>query len=261
MINRVLKFNRNTAGRDFIIGDLHGCISLLGDALRAAGFSPKCDRLFSVGDLVDRGRESGRVMELLQLPWFHAVSGNHEQMLLQAVELHGIDATSLSPIFIRNGLSWWLGVDLETRQRIVEAISQLPIVIEIETPRGNVGIVHASVPPGLTWQSFCARLEEGDEQILEHATWSRDRIRQGDDTRVPGIDRVFVGHSPGQDVRQLGNIYFIDTGAVFAVESQAQGASLTLANILCQTKMLAKSSGDAGNINLLDFPEPSRPFS
>jgi serine/threonine protein phosphatase 1 len=51
-------FGRNTAGRDLIVGDIHGCFARLQVALDELGFDPERDRLFSVGDLVDRGPDS-----------------------------------------------------------------------------------------------------------------------------------------------------------------------------------------------------------
>lgn len=45
----------NHAGRDFVVVDLHGCLDQLEALLKAIGFDPARDRLFSVGNLVDRG--------------------------------------------------------------------------------------------------------------------------------------------------------------------------------------------------------------
>ena len=69
-------------GRDFVVGDIHGAFDILMKALEAVGFNPKTDRLFSVGDLVDRGNYSQLALEFLSEPWVFAVRGNHEQMLL-----------------------------------------------------------------------------------------------------------------------------------------------------------------------------------
>ena len=49
------RFARNVGGRDFAVGDIHGCFSHLSRSLEAIGFDAAVDRLFSVGDLVDRG--------------------------------------------------------------------------------------------------------------------------------------------------------------------------------------------------------------
>ena len=72
----------NDQGRDYVVGDLHGCRQLLDQLLEFVDFSPENDRLFSVGDLIDRGSDSLGCLALLEKPWFYAVRGNHEEMLL-----------------------------------------------------------------------------------------------------------------------------------------------------------------------------------
>lgn len=71
----------NTAGRDFVVGDLHGCVDVLRALLHDTRFDPARDRLFSVGDLVDRGPASETTLDLLDRPWCHVVRGNHEEVL------------------------------------------------------------------------------------------------------------------------------------------------------------------------------------
>jgi serine/threonine protein phosphatase 1 len=67
----IKKFSRNETGRDLIVGDIHGCFTKLKDKLNEIGFDETKDRLFSTGDLVDRGPESLDVVKWLTKPWFH----------------------------------------------------------------------------------------------------------------------------------------------------------------------------------------------
>ena len=62
MQQRFLKVPRNALGRDFAVGDVHGCFTRLQQGLDQLGFDPTRDRLFSVGDLVDRGPECESVL-------------------------------------------------------------------------------------------------------------------------------------------------------------------------------------------------------
>ena len=55
MDNLVKYIPENTKGRDFVVGDLHGTIHLLQVLLEQVKFDPADDRLFSGGDLIDRG--------------------------------------------------------------------------------------------------------------------------------------------------------------------------------------------------------------
>ena len=86
MTPRMQRVAANAGGRDFLIGDLHGCLDQLQAKLVQASFAPEQgDRLFAVGDLVDRGPDSLGCLNLLREPWFFSVLGNHDQMLLDAL--------------------------------------------------------------------------------------------------------------------------------------------------------------------------------
>ena len=47
-------------GTDFVAGDVHGCFRTLERAMEAVDFNPERDRLFAVGDLVNRARTPTR---------------------------------------------------------------------------------------------------------------------------------------------------------------------------------------------------------
>lgn len=72
----------NDVGRDFVVGDLHGCVDALRYLLHEIGFDGARDRLFSVGDLVARGTDSLAAIDLIDKPWFYPVLGNHEDSLI-----------------------------------------------------------------------------------------------------------------------------------------------------------------------------------
>nr|WP_286088058.1 metallophosphoesterase [Escherichia coli] len=73
----------------WVVGDLHGCYTLLMNELHRVDFDPTQDLLISVGDLIDRGAENVECLELLQMPWFRAVVGNHELLMLDALSPDG----------------------------------------------------------------------------------------------------------------------------------------------------------------------------
>ena len=60
----VAHFETNRLGRDFVVGDLHGMFDHLRALMAEVGFDGDRDRLFSVGDLVDRGPGSARALEV-----------------------------------------------------------------------------------------------------------------------------------------------------------------------------------------------------
>lgn len=210
----VQRFPINTAGRDFVVGDIHGCFDALCVEMDRVGFDPSTDRLFSVGDLVDRGSLSADAINWIGQDWFHAVRGNHEQMAIGvAAGRHDLEN------YRQNGGAWFLDLHPEAQIRIAEALDTLPLCIEVETADGLVGIVHADIH-GNDWPAFieqvrAPRSNNHAKALAEVALWSRDRIRSMDSSGVSGIGVMFVGHTPVNHPVQLGNVWYIDTGCVF----------------------------------------------
>ena len=203
-------YQQNVAGRDFIVGDIHGCFSRLQAHIDRLGFDPLTDRLFSVGDLVDRGPESELALEWLAKPWFHAVRGNHEQMAIDHVA-----GFSDAQMYIANGGAWMLALTKPEQCLFADAFSALPFAITLHTATGLVGIVHAECPAD-SWGGMLDALQsQHAEQVGMCCMWSRDRVQHGREDDVAGVRAVVVGHTPMQNWTSLGNTLYIDTGAVF----------------------------------------------
>jgi serine/threonine protein phosphatase 1 len=221
----VRTFSENIKGRDFAVGDLHGMFSSLEELLESVQFDPEIDRLFSVGDLIDRGPESHRALEFLAKPWFNAVQGNHERLMLEAIQEDGDMDTWLHI----NGGSWWVNISDGLRAEFVETIKELPIAIEIQVAQAKVGIIHADIAHGMSWPEFTSILD-GDAKAVNYAVWSRNRLRMtelsGQPAPVEGVDLLIVGHTPLKNAVQVGNIYYLDTAAAYS--SNYEDAKLSL---------------------------------
>ena len=209
----IKRFERNLVGRDFAVGDIHGYFTRLQVALDAAGFDPTRDRLFSVGDLVDRGPESEQVLAWLDKPWFHAIQGNHEGIAIRHVRIGHLD----QDIYLLNGGAWFLGLPSTEQQEIATRFADLPIAIEVQTAAGLVGLVHADCPFP-SWTPLREALEgrmPGVRRVEDACQWSRHRVEQQDASGVQDILAVVVGHTPLRQPAVLGNVYHIDTGGWF----------------------------------------------
>lgn len=206
-------YSLNAHGRDFVVGDIHGCYNLLRTALSRVGFEQDRDRLFSVGDLVDRGPESEYVLEWLAQPWFHPVRGNHEDMVIRWLKSHPADRAR-DAFYRTNGGGWFIDLGNRQQEKIVRAFEKLPIAIEVETRSGTVGIVHADCPAS-SWAGFMALLDSASLDVrnaaLHLALWNRDRYREDRQARIEDRRAVIVGHTPTDNVVALGYIYYIDT--------------------------------------------------
>jgi serine/threonine protein phosphatase 1 len=89
-------FLANTHGRDFIVGDIHGQLDDLIQQLKEELFDFSNDRLFALGDLIDRGMQSKECLELLQKPWFFSVIGNHEYIFSDQFSKQEFDTSSVN---------------------------------------------------------------------------------------------------------------------------------------------------------------------
>ena len=208
-MSRVKRFAANVAGRDFAVGDIHGHFTRLQDALDAAGFNHLVDRLFSVGDLIDRGPECLDALDWLDKAWFHPVRGNHDDYV---VYFDTCDVDS----WLDNGGSWFMDLPLIEKHAFAAQFARLPIAIEVETAYGLIGIVHADCPFP-SWQQLRKELESPEsnrrlQEVQHFCMWSRRRLDQQETHGVEGLRALVVGHTPLYMPVSLGNVIHIDTG-------------------------------------------------
>lgn len=231
MFSPVQSFPRETRGRRFVVGDIHGCFTRLKAALKLLNFDTSVDTLYCCGDLVDRGPESGQVDEWF-VPWLRSVRGNHCHNAIAALRgKYDITAYTENPKerekyrdnHIRNGGYWALQMreyDRERGLRIADHLEKLPFLIEVETAAGLMGIVHAEPPMSWPATKHCLLHPEIlDERSHRHffssLLYARSRYKRLDTERVEGVDRVFVGHTVVKHSTHLGKVVYTDTGLVF----------------------------------------------
>lgn len=174
MVYRVDQIGRNRTGRDFIIGDIHGMLDKLYECLDSVNFDYEKDRLFSVGDLIDRGGQSYETLQLTYQKWFYAILGNHEVMLLTGHLSYARD--------------WFLKLTEVEQAECLNIIREMPLALEIETEHGNIGLIHAQFPSQFNdWNDYKDYVAESDlsyeyksskdkKGIIRDSLWSRKRI-------------------------------------------------------------------------------------
>lgn len=206
MTNIIKHFTKNLNGKDYVVGDIHGMFKKLYKCLENMGFDFKNDRLFSVGDLCDRGPDSIDVIQWLKYPWFFPVMGNHEQAILLYESNRYTDSD-----LRKMSADWWFSLDKKSKDIIVNAYQKLPIAIEVETNSGLVGIIHAHCPHA-DWNKL------GDlftsihrSKMINKALWSMDTILHHD--IIKNVKAVIVGHMTLANYQINGNVHLIDTGA------------------------------------------------
>jgi len=82
------KIEKPTLGRRFVISDIHGCIKTFKTLIKEKIILLKTDQLFLLGDYIDRGPNSRKVLNyiiklLKQGYQIYPIRGNHEETLLE----------------------------------------------------------------------------------------------------------------------------------------------------------------------------------
>jgi serine/threonine protein phosphatase 1 len=224
-----LRFQENTAGRDLCVGDVHGCFTRLAAFLKALNFNETVDRLFSVGDLCDRGPDSADVSDWLRKSWFHPAAGNHERMLVNAYEdkIGGHEEL----LFI-NGGAWYFGLTPEEKADIYHGFISLPYMIEVCCAGKNYGIIHSDVL-GNDWNYTREQLYYDESKVSDHILWDRGRWMHGLDKYqdVKGVDWLLVGHTPMPSAFIENNVINLDSGGVFKGKYAEHSDGLTIFNM------------------------------
>ena len=143
----------------YAIGDLQGCFDPLQELLGETGFNKSRDRLWFVGDLVNRGPQSLEVLRFVKSLGKAGVSvlGNHDLHLLMVAEGRAKrhKADTLGGI-----------LDAPDREDLLAWLRRLPLT-HVE---GEYAMVHAGLLPSWT-AAQAAQLGKEVEQVLRGPSW------------------------------------------------------------------------------------------
>jgi serine/threonine protein phosphatase 1 len=191
-------------GRIIAIGDIHGCHEEFADLLTRLALTAQ-DQLILVGDLVNRGPDSTRVVALARAHRALSILGNHEHRLLT---------------FRRTGdRSILKETDEDTLEQLTPGdwtyLEQMPLTHEL--PELNTVFVHGGFLPGQPWQKQSADVVTRIQVIDRDG---RPRKRADCPDGQPWADLwsgppfVVYGHTPRPDIYKLKWSVGIDTGCV-----------------------------------------------
>jgi hypothetical protein len=191
-------------GRLIAVGDIHGCHSEFEELLSQLELTGG-DRLVLLGDLVNRGPDSNRVIDLARGAGATSLLGNHELRLLK---------------FRKTGDRKYLKEhDLETFDALrAEDWAYLEgMQLTYEEPELNTVFVHGGFLPNIPWQRQPAEVVTRI-QVIDREGRPRKRA---DDPDAPwwadlwgGPPFVVYGHTPRPEVYRLKWSIGIDTGCV-----------------------------------------------
>ena len=229
--NKIKFFPKNTKGRTFVVGDLHGCYPELMHFLHLIGFDQEQDMLYATGDLIDRGYDNMQALGLLYEPWFRSVRGNHDDMMIRTLLLND---DTMRTTWQRNGGMWYLSEDQgELRAIAKDMIGYMPNIIVVGDDADRFNIVHAEIIKRDVSNGHPERIPVTDKMIDSYA-FSEDDIdnqlwgRNLYDTKVyrfPNYPRchdenfmsmTFCGHTTVEATQRVEQQIFLDGGGVFA---------------------------------------------
>ncbi|MBU2743285.1 MULTISPECIES: metallophosphoesterase [Acidithiobacillus] len=260
---RITRHSANPDGRDFIVGDLHGCRAMLDGLLAQVSFDTGKDRLFSVGDLVDRGPDSAGCLALLEDPWFYPVLGNHDAMLMAWIHGKTKDRRQRDYAYAFTCIKGWQWTKRFTRvAQYMPLLERVPLVRVVGSEKGRFHVAHAELANALSDDSWTDAVLDDETSPLwkrrhyivgfddmgtwkDHVLWGRslivdfrNRVRKDQllpSRRQEALSRTYVGHTIIPPVSDKGPLeirshVFLDSGAYQAVSKERDGTGLTLWN-------------------------------
>jgi serine/threonine protein phosphatase 1 len=245
----------NVIGRDFVVGDLHGCYDLFERFLDHVKFMPREDRMISVGDLIDRGPDNISCLNLLDEDWFYAVKGNHEQ-LMQDYLL----GEPIGRYWFPNGGSWFNSLSLLDKDEVMfhfGTIKELPLLITVPMQNGKkFHVLHAELHALRGCEIFDSDLEDverfqrhaltivgdGEACIWGRELWGSLYTAFFDDRMVrkckralemnptyfnENLSHIYSGHTIMRQPTTIGGQTNLDTGAFRANRDDWAGLTFT----------------------------------
>lgn len=184
-----------------VIGDIHGCADSLAKLLEMISHDEK---IYSTGDLIDRGPDSKGVVSLCMARGVMPVMGNHEHMLIDYLDETGIYGPG---VFLFNGGGkTLLSYNYKIPADHLEYIRSFPLYIETE----HFFLSHA----GIHFQKDLNGACDLKKNIEHNIIWNRGPLADIHKLQI-------VGHTPVPYVKELqtnGEVVGIniDTGCVYS---------------------------------------------
>ncbi|MCS6813389.1 MAG: serine/threonine protein phosphatase [Cyanobacteria bacterium] len=195
------------AGRRIVVGDVHGHYE--GLMLLMEAITPHSDdKVYFLGDLIDRGPQSASVVDFIIKQNYQSLLGNHEQLLLEAFPDEEPSPPDMHIWLCSGGQETVTSYSKDLSQLFehLKWFRTLPNYLDL----GDFWLVHAGVHPGLAVH----------DQTAQELCWIRTEFHSmtepyfADKTIIVGHTITFTlpGVKPGELAQGSGWID-IDTGA------------------------------------------------
>lgn len=191
-------------GRAIIIGDIHGCYQEFEDLLNLVNLQNN-DRVYLLGDLINRGPDSHKVVKIAREINAKGVVGNHELRLYQAYCKKALKKPLRS--FERTTLHQLSSKDWDYLKALT------PTIV---LPDYHAILVHAGFDPSKKWKNQKLSVITKIQVLDDKGNPSKRSICPNG---IPWADKwdgpfVYYGHTPKFDPYFSENALGLDTGCV-----------------------------------------------
>ena len=141
----------------YVMSDLHGCEKEFKELLAKIAFSEK-DQLYIIGDVVDRGRHSIRLLQYIrEAKNITLILGNHELMMREALVSNEFD------LWFYNGgmttLKEFEKLTVTEQNSLLDYLYSLPLFLDITVTDRHYRLIHGA--------------PQKEEDDIENSGWER----------------------------------------------------------------------------------------
>lgn len=221
--------------RVFFVGDIHGNFDNLQKAIKKNKIKED-DCLIFLGDLINKGKESLKVLEFVK-KWKNKaiILGNHERVFIDYVIYKNTHSYNFLMAY---GGTWIKDVKVEDLKKwgnYLENNSYYFLEFKIEDK--VIGCCHASVPFD-DWELMKDNFQDVHSSII----WDFSRFNYFEETKkakkIKNIDGVIFGHVPVPKIKKIRNTLYIDTGSYFIDYDKFIMGNITFLEIRKAKKLL-----------------------
>lgn len=186
----------------FFVGDVHGCFNELMLLLKKAEYNPRNHRLILLGDLINKGPDSFKVLSWVYKNNIEAILGNHEWNFINAIEQQLPLSAPLKKLKQDMGLKF---------QNYLSWIKSWPVYIEEQ----NFLAVHGGIVPNEHPS------QSNVKDLVNIRTWA-GKGKSMKDVRFPAWHDLYTGskliiyaHWAKQGLKIKKNSIGLDTACVY----------------------------------------------
>lgn len=184
-------FDVTPTDNDLVIGDPHGDLDGVKGALKAANWNPDKQRIFSVGDNIDRGHQSKETLDFMKQYGVSSILGNHDWAHHRYGQ-HMINAAATGKKIPQNLTHEMADTKNQLGDDYIRHTTEMgnyPLYLPFEDSQGKGHIVHGGVNPYHEMNE-----QEPDKMLIRRFHPSPNGFQPEESEEHPYWQRSYQGH-------------------------------------------------------------------